>query len=120
MITKSQANQLTELLGLPEATVEDMTSVEGVGLFLVINSTQVDAVCPDCGKRSRHLHTNHWYNIEDLPWNEQAVFLRVNRRQFWCKYCGEVFSEELAFVKKRRKYTQRFAEEIVSQVLGSK
>jgi transposase len=30
-----------------------------------------------------------------------------------------VFSEELAFVKKRRTYTTRFAEEIVSQVLGS-
>ena len=119
MITKCQAQQLTELLGLPEATVEDMTSVDGVGLFFVINSTRVDAVCPDCEKRSRHLHTNNWYNIEDLPWNEKSVILRVNRRQFWCKNCGQVFSEELAFVKKRRKYTQRFADEIVSQVLGS-
>lgn len=119
MITKSQANQLTELLGLPDATVEDMTSVDGVGLFFVINSTRVDAVCPDCEKRSRHLHTNNWYNIEDLPWNEQSVILRVNRRQFWCKNCRQVFSEELAFVKKRRTHTQRFADEIVSQVLGS-
>jgi transposase len=119
MITKSQAYQLTEILGLPEAKVEDMISVEGVGLFFVINSTRVDAVCPDCGKRSGHLHMNHWYNIEDLPWNEQPVHLRVNRRQFWCKHCGQVFSEELAFVKKRRTYTQRFADEIVSQVLGS-
>lgn len=119
MITKSEAHQLTELLGLPEARVEDMTLVEGVGLFFVINSTRVDAVCPDCGKQSRHLHTNHWYNIEDLPWNEKPVFLRVNRRQFWCKHCGQVFSEELAFVKKRRTYTQRFADEIVSQALGS-
>ena len=119
MITKFQANQLTELLGLPEAKVEDMSLVEGIGLFFIINSTRVDAVCPNCKQRSRHLHTNHWYNIEDLPWNEKPVFLRVNRRQFWCKHCGQVFSEELAFVKKRRTYTQRFADEILSQVLGS-
>jgi transposase len=119
MITKSQASQLTELLHLPEATVEDMAIIDGVGLFLVIRSTRRDAECPDCGKRSRHLHANHRYNIEDLPWNEQSVILRVNRRQFWCQHCGHVFSEELAFVKKNRLYTQRLAHQIASQVLGS-
>ena len=119
MITKSQASQLTELLRLPEATVEDMTVVDGVGLFFVITSTRRDAECPHCGKRSRHLHTNHRYNIEDMPWNEQSVILRVNRRQFWCRSCGQAFSEELAFVKKNRSYTQRLANQIVSQVLGS-
>ena len=119
MITKSQASQLTELLRLPEATVEDMAIVDGVGLFFVIRSTRRDAECPHCGKRSRHLHANHRYNIEDLPWNEQSVILRVNRRQFWCQNCGQVFSEELAFVKKNRLYTQRLAHQIASQVLGS-
>jgi transposase len=96
-----------------------MTIIDGVGLFFVIRSTRRDAECPRCGKRSRHLHTNNGYNIEDLPWNEQSVVLRVNRRQFWCEGCGEVFSEELAFVSKRRLYTQRLANQIVSQVLGS-
>jgi transposase len=119
MITKSQASQLTELLRLPEATVEDMAVVDGVGLFFVINSTRRDAECPHCGKRSRHLHANHRYSIEDLPWNDQSVILRVNRRQFWCQTCGQVFSEELAFVKKNRLYTQRLAHQIASQVLGS-
>jgi transposase len=119
MITKSQASQLTDLLRLPEATVEDMTVIDGVGLFFVIGSTRREAECPRCGKRSRHLHTNYRYNIEDLPWNEQSVILRINRRQFWCQGCGQVFSEELAFVKKNRSYTQRLANQIVSQVLGS-
>ena len=119
MLLQSQARQLTELLGLPEAKVEDMTIVDGVGLFFVIRSTRQEAECPRCGKRSRHLHTNNGYDIEDLPWNEQPVVLRVNRRQFWCEGCGEVFSEELAFVSKRRLYTQRLANQIVSQVLGS-
>ena len=119
MITKSQASQLTELLRLAEAEVEDMTVIDGVGLFFVIGSTRREAECPRCGKRSRHLHENHRYNIEDLPWNEQSVVLRVNRRQFWCEGCGQVFSEELTFVKKKRLYTQRLANQIVSQVLGS-
>ena len=79
MITKSQASQLTELLRLPEAEVDDMTVIEGIGLFFVIRSTRRDAECPRCGKRSRHLHTNNGYDIVDLPWNEQSVVLRVNR-----------------------------------------
>jgi len=119
MITKSQASQLTELLGLPEVDVDDRTVVDGVGLFFVIRSARRDAECPHGGKRSRHLHTNHRYNIEDLPWNTQSVVLRVNRRQFWCEVCGQAFSEELSFVKKNRTYTQRLAHQMVSQVLGS-
>jgi len=119
MLLQSQASQLTELLGLPEAKVEDMTIIDGVGVFFVIRSTRRDAECPRCGKRSRHLHTNNGYDIEDLPWNEQSVVLRVNRRQFWCEGCGEVFSEELVFVNKRRLYTKRLANQIVGQVLGS-
>ena len=104
MITKSQASQLTELLGLPAAEVDDMTVVDGVGLFFVVRSTRRDAECPRCGKRSRHLHTNHRYNIEDLPWNAQSVVLRVNHRLFWCQRYGQAFSEELGFVKKKRLY----------------
>jgi len=119
MLLQSQASQLTELLGLPEAKVEDMTIIDGVGVFFVVRSTRRDAECPRCGKRSRHLHTNNGYDIEDLPWNEQSVVLRVNRRQFWCEGCGEVFSEELVFVNKRRLYTKRLANQIVGQVLGS-
>ncbi len=45
------------------------------------------------------------------------VFLLVNRRQFRCKNCQKVLSEELSFVKKRRTYTIRLAEKVVKEVL---
>lgn len=35
MITKSQASQLTELLHLPESSIEDMAVIDEVGLFFV-------------------------------------------------------------------------------------
>jgi len=41
----------------------------------------------------------------------------VNRRQFRCKNCHKVFSEELNFVKPRRTYTKRLAEKVVKEVL---
>jgi transposase len=50
---------------------------------------------------------------------EKQVWLKVNRRQFKCKNCGKPFSEELNFVGKRRKYTQRYAKYITEQIVNS-
>ncbi len=47
------------------------------------------------------------------------VFLRVNRRQFKCEKCSKPFSEELDFVKKRQKYTNRYDQNITEQVVKS-
>lgn len=49
----------------------------------------------------------------------RSVLLKVNRRQFKCTTCGKPFSEELDFVGKQRKHTNRFAEIIVQQVIHS-
>lgn len=119
MVTHSQATQLRDLLNLPGVNVDDMTIVEGVGVFFILSPAAKEAACPWCGELSQHVHQNHFYNIQDLPWNNQDVFLRVNRRQFKCKKCQKPFSEELSFVRKRRLYTQRLADTIVSQVIES-
>lgn len=49
----------------------------------------------------------------DLNISQRQVFLKVNRRQFKCLPCGKPFSEELDFIGRRRKHTDRFAQEIV-------
>ena len=45
--------------------------------------------------------------------------LKYNRRQFKCHTCKKPFSEALDFIGERRRYTDRFAEVIVKQVLHS-
>ena len=68
---------------------------------------------------SRRLHQNHWHLIKDLPWGETEIILKVNRRQFKCEHCQKPFSEELDFVRKRKKYTERYAQWITEQVVNS-
>ena len=58
-----------------------------------------------------------WYYVRDLSLMGRLVLLKVNRRQFKCTTCGKPFSEELDFVGKHRKHTDRFAEMIVQQVI---
>jgi transposase len=47
------------------------------------------------------------------------VLLKFNRRQFKCHTCKKPFSEALDFIGERRRYTDRFAEMIVQQVIHS-
>jgi transposase len=69
--------------------------------------------CPDCGENTDKLHQNYDLTIRDINWGEQEIYLRVNRRQMRCEWCGKKFREELDFVKKKRNYPKRFQTKIV-------
>jgi transposase len=109
---------LTELLNLPEVVVESSVK-EGETLILSVTKKTKSAVCPQCGKQSHHLHQNQKYLIKDLPMGDKEVLLNINRRRFKCKKCRKTFNEELEFVGVRRKYTHRYAENIVKQLINS-
>lgn len=106
-----------QILNLPSIKVLGCQEIEGLGLIVQIQGSSKYCTCPRCGKASYSVHQNHWRNIKDLPWSNQPVILRINRRQFQCKNCQKPFSEDLDFVDKQRGYTKRFAIEIVKQVL---
>jgi len=86
-------------------------------LLIVVENQSRLATCPHCQKITDKIHQSHWYRVRDLPWSNFQIFLQVNRRQFRCKSCRKVFSEELSFVKKRRTYTKRLAAKVVKEVL---
>jgi len=109
---------LTQLLGLPGIEVENFYDL-GDKIILEVEASTERATCPRCGHQSTHLHQNHWYFARDLDMSHRIVLLKVNRRQFKCHSCGKPFSEELDFIGRRRKHTNRFAHAIVQQVLHS-
>ena len=86
-------------------------------LLIELVNKQKKALCPHCQTITDKIHQSHWLRVRDIPFSSYYVFLKVNRRQFRCKKCGKVFSEELDFVKKRRTYTKRLAEKVVKEVL---
>ncbi|MDJ0738042.1 MAG: ISL3 family transposase [Nostocaceae cyanobacterium] len=109
---------LTQLLNLPDVVVESSLQ-EGEILILSVSKKTKSAVCPQCGKKSEHLHQNQRYLVKDLPMGDKEVILNVNRRRFKCKKCRKTFSEQLDFVGKRKGYTHRYAEKIVKQIINS-
>ena len=110
---------LTELLGLPGVDVESYEESEE-GLILSVERHEESALCPRCGTKSSHLHQNHSMLVRDLPMSHhRKTWLKVNRRQFKCNGCGKPFSESLAFIGPRRRYTDRYADVVVKQVMHS-
>ncbi len=118
MASASQTKLLTELLNLESVKVTKYQNLPGIGLILHLEPLTRKASCDRCGQKSQKIHQNHRYLVKDLPMSGQPVYLEVNRRQFKCENCKKPFSEELNFVKKRRKYTSRLATEIIRQVLA--
>lgn len=110
---------IESILNLPGMTVLSCQDIESLGLIIEIEAAVRYCTCPSCGQVSRSIHQNHWRIVQDLPWSTSPVLLKINRRQFKCKNCQKVFSEELDFVDKQRGYTKRFAVNIVKQVLDS-
>lgn len=118
MLTKKELKLLTEVLNLEGIKVSYKHQHEGIGIILKIESIAKDSACKICGAKSDKLHQNHQQIIKDLDWGEQAIFLEVNRRQFKCEKCKKPFSEELEFVKERRRYTKRLAAKTIEEVLA--
>ena len=118
MLTKKELKLLTEVLNLEGVKVSDKHQHEGIGIILKIDSIAKESACNICGTKSDRLHQNHQQIIKDLDWGEQAVFLEINRRQFKCEKCKKPFSEELEFVKERRRYTKRLAAKTIEEVLA--
>jgi transposase len=110
--------ELTQIINLPGVIVKSKKEIEKT-LILDVEASSNTGCCPGCQKVSNRLHQNHWHLVKDLPWAEKEVFLRVNRRQFKCDYCLKPFSEELSFVKKRQKYTKRYARLVTEEVINS-
>ncbi|MEO1791605.1 MAG: transposase family protein [Cyanobacteria bacterium J06629_19] len=110
---------LTQLLGLPGVDVESYEETDNA-LILSVERHEESAVCPLCHQLSTHLQQNHGYLVRDLPISHyRKTWLKVNRRQFKCNECRKPFSEALEFVGGRRKYTDRYAEAVVKQVMHS-
>lgn len=106
---------LDTLLKLPNATVESCTGQDNEA-YLKLRLLNEEASCPHCKNLSSELHQNRPILIRDLSIFGQATYLKVPRRQFYCRHCQCYFTELLPFMDEGRQYTRRYEEHIYQQV----
>ena len=96
MPSNSQLNLMTNILRLEGFTVIDYQLIEGMGIVLSLEKVHKQATCIYCGSVTRTLHQNNELTVRDLPWGEEDVYLKINRRQMRCEKCKTKFTEELS------------------------
>lgn len=106
---------LDTLLKLPNATVESCTQQDNEA-YLKLRLLNEEASCPQCEQLSSELHQTRPILIRDLSIFGQATYLKVPRRQFYCRHCQCYFTESLTFMDEGRQYTRRYEEHIYQQV----
>ena len=69
-----------QILSLPGMKVLSCQEIEGLGLIIEIEAAINYCTCHKCGRVSRSVHPHHWRTIQDIPWNNKQILLRINRR----------------------------------------
>ena len=119
MPSNPELKLMTNLLKFPGVKVINYSFISEIGVVLCLEKIDKEAACIHCGAKTSKLHQNNQLTIRDLPLGEQAVYLKINRRQMTCQKCGKKFTEELSYVQKKRTYTTRFRKKIIIEVLNS-
>src|SRR5437016_299575 len=116
-------NALTLLPDPQRLRLEDIVpTVDAV--TLVLQTTDLEAVCPTCGHRSRRVHRRYRRALADLPCVGMPIRLHLSCRKFFCDRpdCSRrIFTERLPGVVRRyARRTERLARALlrVGSALG--
>ena len=83
----------------PSGLVIDAVTAEADRLLVIARPVTPEAACPECGRRSRQVHSRYDRRLMDLPSHGRAVHLWVRVRRFRCGNAGcrrMIFGEPLA------------------------
>ncbi len=88
MASNAELHLIERFLKLSGMKIIDYRIIEDLGIFLSLKNTKKPTICPRCGRETEFLlPPNNFVTIRDLPWGEQAVYLKVNRRLLRCYHC---------------------------------
>ena len=106
---------LDTLLNFPNVTIESCLQ-QSNEVYLKLRFLNEESRCPHCEDLSSELHQVRPIVIRDLSVFGQPTYLKVPRRQFYCRGCQRYFTEVLAFMEAGRHYTRRYEAHIYQQV----
>jgi transposase len=109
---------LDYILDLPGVKIESCTQIEGK-IFLGLRIVGEGMVCHHCQNYTEQLHQNRPILVRDLPVFGRPVYLKIPRRQFYCPNCQRYPTEQIHFLDKKRRHTQRYEQNIYERVKQS-
>lgn len=110
-------NYTEELVGLKDVFV---TSVERKGNTLCIYAGMYQRIhkCPRCGERTSKVHDYRTQRIKDITAFGEITYIYLRKRRHICPVCKKRFYEEVSFLPKYHRMTNRLAAYVISALQG--
>jgi transposase len=109
---------LTKILNLPDYQVTEIISISDTQMHLRIEPRKhkrkhKPALCSGC----KQIHTQGYHSekevvVEDLAISARRVFLHVKKRLYRCPKDQRIYTEKIAWLNKRSRFTYRFSNEV--------
>ena len=106
-------DRLAHQLLLPELEMIDVSAWSRSWTHYQVRSTAKTALCPRCPTLSRSVYDRRLCTVKDAPVRDQIVFLKIEKRRFWCKPCQKPFTEYVPGIKKGSRTTERFKRQVL-------
>lgn len=105
---------LSESVLLPEL---ELTGYYRYSLNLTLNAKKKERydmeVCPKCATPSNTGYDKRKVRLKDSPIRNRSVTLVLTKRRFYCKPCKKPFTEPISGIRKGRRTTERYRNEIL-------
>ena len=107
-------NYINELLGFKDVKVKKVES-DDLSVTLHIETIKKEQICPCCNNATSKVHDYRFQTIKDCPIQFKNTFIKLRKRRYKCKNCGKQFFEDLSFLPKYYRMTNRLSAWICRQ-----
>jgi transposase len=115
-VAATDPTALTRLLDLPGLFVTRLEyDPDHASLHVFCDHQSQGAFCPTCGQISTAVHQYRKRTIRDLPWAGKTCWIEFAARRFFCASCQCPFREELDWLPRCSRLTQRYTDYVFAQ-----
>jgi len=99
---------ITKLMDLPDLVATDLIKTDGY-LFFVADYKIDHVKCPVCGKKADRVHDRRVQFIQDVPYQDKKVAIRLEKKRYSCSHCGKrAIPKRIQSITKYSRKTERF------------
>lgn len=110
-------NYTEELIGLKDLFIKSVIRKDQ-NLCIYAEMYQRIHKCPRCGQQTSKVHDYRTQRIKDISAFGKMTIIYLRKRRHICPFCGKKFYEEVPFLPKYHRMTNRLAAYVISTLKG--